>query len=289
MRIRKALIPAAGLGTRLLPASKVVPKELLPIVDRPMLHYTVLEALQAGITQFIIVTSSGKGSLVDYFHPVEGLESQLLRKGDMAALAKVRELADTAEFTFVHQNEQLGLGHAVYTARHAIGDEPFAVLLPDDVIASTEPTIGQTIKLAQDFACSVVAVEKIPGELVSAYGVIKPRLIEDGVYEVLALVEKPPLLEAPSDLGIVGRYVLTPEVFDALERVAPGSQEELQLTDGLSILLQQERIYAHLFEGRRHDVGNPLGLLQASVEFALHREDIGPAFKEWLGRIRQKE
>ncbi len=282
MNVRKAVIPAAGLGTRLLPISKVVPKELLPIVDRPMLHYIVEEALDAGITQIIIVTSKGKESIADYFGSARHLENVLKERGDFFSAAAMRRVRTEAEFTFVRQKEQLGLGHAIYTARHAVGDEPFAVLLPDDIIESPTPVTGQLLETAQHYSASVVAVEEVLPEHISSYGVIKSADVTEGVYRVLGLVEKPSTEDAPSNLGIVGRYILTPELFEAVSRITPGVKGELQLTDGIALLMAKQKVYARRFQGLRHDAGNPLGLIKASVSLALKRPELGSALKEWL-------
>ena len=282
MDVRKAVIPAAGLGTRLLPVSKVVPKELLPIVDRPLLHYIVEEALDAGITQIIIVTSKGKKSIADYFDPAPHLENMLKERGEFFSAAAMRRVRTEAEFTFVRQNEQLGLGHAIYTARHAVGDEPFAVLLPDDIIDAPTPVTGQLLATAQRYSASVVAVEEVLPEHISDYGVIKSVDVTEGVYRVLGLVEKPSVEDAPSNLGIVGRYILTPEVFEAVSRVTTGVKGEFQLTDGIALLMAKQKVYAQRFQGLRHDAGNPLGLIKASVSLALKRPELGPALKEWL-------
>lgn len=282
MDVRKAVIPAAGLGTRLLPVSKVVPKELLPIVDRPLLHYIVEEALDAGITQIIIVTSKGKKSIADYFDPAPHLENMLKERGEFFSAAAMRRVRTEAEFTFVRQNEQLGLGHAIYTARHAVGDEPFAVLLPDDIIDAPTPVTGQLLATAQRYSASVVAVEEVLPEHISDYGVIKSVDVTEGVYRVLGLVEKPSAEDAPSNLGIVGRYILTPEVFEAVSRITTGVKGELQLTDGIALLMAKQKVYARRFQGLRHDAGNPLGLIKASVSLALKRPELGPALKEWL-------
>ena len=282
MDVRKAVIPAAGLGTRLLPVSKAVPKELLPLVDRPMLHYVVEEALDAGITQIVIVTSQGKDALADYFDPAPQLEAMLEERGDGAAAAAMRRVRTEAEFVFVRQHEQLGLGHAVYTARHAIGDEPFAVMLPDDIIDSTVPVTGQLLTTAQQYDASVVAVEAVPTERISGYGIISPDPVAERVYRIREVIEKPSAQEAPSNLAIVGRYMFTPEIFEVLSRVTPGAKGELQLTDGIAMLMQDHDVYANQFEGVRHDAGNPLGLLKASVSLALKRPDLGSALRAWL-------
>ena len=282
MQVRKAVIPAAGWGTRMLPASKAVPKELLLLVDRPMIHYIVEEAVASGITQIIIITSSGKEALEAYFSPAPELESTLEAKGEEHRLAELRSLTDKAEFSYVLQEEQLGLGHAVLMARQAVGDEPFAVLLPDDIILGQSPALSQLLAVAREREASVVAVEEVPRERISAYGVVSAKMVEDGLFEVLGLVEKPAPEEAPSNLGIVGRYVLTPEVFEALARVTPGAKGELQLTDGIALLLEHQRVYAYRFQGTRHDAGNPLGLLQTAVALALRRDNLAPGLLQWL-------
>ena len=283
MDVRKAVIPAAGLGTRQLPTSKAVPKELLPLVDRPMLHYIVEEALDAGLSQIIIVTSQGKDAMANYFDPSPQWEELLDRRGETSLAAAMRRVREEAEFTYVRQHQQLGLGHAVHTARHAVGDEPFAVMLPDDIIAGGEtPAIGELIEIASANDASVVAVEQVPRERISSYGVVEPGETDGDVTRVLSLVEKPAPEDAPSDLGIVGRYVLTPDLFGAMERVTPGAGGELQLTDGIALLLEEQPVYARRFSGTRYDAGNAMGLLRASVSLALRRPDIGPGLRAWL-------
>ena len=282
MEVRTAVIPAAGWGTRMLPASKAVPKNLLPLVDRPMIHYIVEEAVDAGLTRIVLVTSPGKDALADYFSPSPELEAFLREKGRSHLLAPVQRLMDAAEFRSVSQEEALGLGHAVLTARDAVGDEPFAVLLPDDLIVDDVPAIGRLVAVARERGASVVAVEEVPMERISAYGAIDPREVSEGLYEVLGLVEKPPPDEAPSNLGIVGRYVLTPEVFPALEQVQPGAGGEIQLTDGLVRLVEEQGVFAHRLQGTRYDAGTPVGLLQASVALALRREEMASQVREAL-------
>lgn len=283
MDVRKAVIPAAGLGTRQLPTSKAVPKELLPLIDRPMLHYIVEEALDAGLSQMIIVTSQGKDAMANYFDPAPNLEELLERRGETSLAAAMRRFRLEADFIFMRQHQQLGLGHAVYTARHAVGDEPFAVMLPDDVIGGGDaPAIGELLETASACGASVVAVEQVPAERISSYGVVTPGEAQDGAIPVRGLVEKPPAHEAPSDLGIVGRYVLTPEIFGAMARVTPGAGGELQLTDGIGLLLEEQPVYARRFTGTRYDAGTPMGMLRASVSLALRRTDVGPAFRAWL-------
>ena len=284
MEVRTAVIPAAGWGTRMLPASKAVPKNLLPLVDRPMIHYIVEEAVDAGLTRIVLVTSPGNDALADYFSPSPELEAFLREKGRSHLLSPVQRLMDAAEFSSVVQEEALGLGHAVLTARDAVGDEPFAVLLPDDLIVDDAPAIGRLVAVAQERRASVVAVEEVTMERISAYGAIEPREVSEGLYQVLGMVEKPPTDEAPSNLGIVGRYVLTPEVFPALEQVRPGAGGEIQLTDGLARLVEEQGVYAHRLHGTRYDAGTPVGLLQASVALALRRGEMAAQVREALRR-----
>ena len=270
--IRKAVIPAAGLGTRFLPVTRSVPKELLPILDRPMLQYVVAEAAEAGITDVIIITSHGKEGIADYFRPRPDLEERLA--DDAPLLEKVRSGARLANVSFVIQEEPLGLGHAVLTARDAVGNEPFAVILPDDIIAHTPGVLAQMMAgMADAGDAAAVAVERVPWELVHNYGVVDAEPVGGGGHRVRGLVEKPPPGTAPSNLSIVGRYLLPPSVFDCLARTPPGARGEIQLTDGLALLMEDTPLYACEFEGIRYDGGNPLGLLRASLEHALQRDD----------------
>ena len=274
--IRKAVIPAAGLGTRFLPVTRSVPKELLPILDRPMLQYVVAEAAEAGITDVIIITSHGKEGIADYFRPRPDLEERLA--DDATLLEKVRSGARLANVSFVIQEEPLGLGHAVLTAREAVGDEPFAVILPDDIIAHTPGALAQMMAgMADAGDAAAVAVERVPWELVHNYGVVDAEPVGGGGHRVRGLVEKPPPGTAPSNLSIVGRYLLPASVFDCLERTSPGARGEIQLTDGLALLMEDTPLYACEFEGIRYDGGNPMGLLRASLEYALRQDETRPA------------
>ena len=268
--VRKAVIPAAGLGTRFLPVTRSVPKELLPILDRPMLQYVVEEAAEAGITDVIVVTSPGKEGIAEYFRPRPDLEARLA--DDAALLEKVSSGARLADVSFVIQEEPLGLGHAVLTARDAVGDEPFAVILPDDIVEHTPGVLSQMMSATADGAASV-AVERVPWEIVHNYGVVDTEPVEERLHRVNGLVEKPPPGTAPSNLSIVGRYLLPPQIFECLERTPPGARGEIQLTDGLALLMEDVSLYACEFEGIRYDGGNPMGLLRASLEYALRRED----------------
>ncbi len=271
--IRKAVIPAAGLGTRFLPVTRSVPKELLPILDRPMLQYVVAEAAEAGITDVIIITSPGKESIADYFQPRPYLEARLA--DDATLLEKARSGARLANVSFVIQEQPLGLGHAVLTARHAVGSDPFAVILPDDIIAHTPGVLSQMMAGmadAQDGAAAI-AVERVPWELAHNYGIVDAEPLGGGGHRVRRLVEKPPPGTAPSNLSIVGRYLLPPALFDCLERTPPGAGGEIQLTDGLALLMRDTPLYACEFLGTRYDGGSPMGLLRASLEYALRRDD----------------
>ena len=296
MPVKKAVIPAAGLGTRFLPVTKSVPKELLPILDRPMLQYVVEEAAEGGVEEVIIVTAPGKEGIASYFQPSPVLEWRLSESGSQDLLDKVLQASRLAKVSFVIQEEALGLGHAVLTARDAVGDEPFVVILPDDIVhpstSSGETGPGVVAQMAAIFdrtQAGVVAVEPMPWETVQNYGVVDaipvshPELVEGcGLHQVRGLVEKPPREEAPSNLSIVGRYILPPEIFDCLERTRPGAKGEIQLTDGMLMLLESAELYAYEFQGIRYDGGQPLGLLRASLEYALRREDTRAATVEML-------
>ena len=292
MRIRKAVIPAAGLGTRFLPITKSVPKELLPILEKPMLQYVVEEAVEAGIEEVIIVTARGKESIAAYFQPRPELEERLAENGEADLLEKIRYASNLVRASFVIQEQPLGLGHAVLTAREAVGDEPFVVILPDDIVAHTPGVISQMLQVAEQFNsgaadgkfAGIVAVEQMPWEVIHNYGVVdaEPSPEQPRTHKVRRLVEKPPREEAPSNLTIVGRYLLPPEIFDCLERTPPGARGEIQLTDGIGLLLESQDVYAYEFLGARYDGGSPLGLLRASLEFALAREDTAEATRALL-------
>ena len=282
--IRKAVIPAAGLGTRFLPVTRSVPKELLPILDRPMLQYVVEEAAEAGVTDVIVVTSPGKENVAEYFRPRPDLEARLA--GDAQLLEKARSGADLADVSFVIQEEPLGLGHAVLTAREAVGDEPFAVILPDDIVDHTPGVLSQMMAaVAGEEDAAAVAAERVPWALVHNYGVVDSEPSGEGRHRVNGLVEKPPPGTAPSNLSIVGRYLLPAQVFDCLERTPPGARGEIQLTDGLALLMEDMAVYACEFDGIRYDGGNPLGLLRASLEYALKREDTREAAADLVRRL----
>lgn len=289
--IRKAVVLAAGYGTRLLPATKAQPKEALPLVDKPIIQYTVEEAAASGLSQIIIVTSMGKRAVEDHFDRSLELEHALEQKGELGLLDEIRRVSELADIVYVRQKEQRGIGDAVLTARDVVGQEPFVLFFPDDVIVSEVPVAKQMIDVFEQYKGCVIAVERIPREETASYGVVEVEPVEGPAdepgraYVVRGLVEKPKPKDAPSDLGIVGRYVLTPDIFPALAQTAPGKNREIQLTDGLALLLGHQPIYAYRFEGDRFDTGRPLGLLQASVEIALRREDIGPEFRRFLRRL----
>lgn len=288
MRVRKAVIPAAGLGTRFLPITKSVPKELLPILDRPMLQYVVEEAAEAGIEDVIIVTARGKESIASYFQPRRELEDHLAETGSVDLAEMVRGVSSIANVSFVIQEQPLGLGHAVLTARDAVGQEPFVVILPDDIIDHQPGVISQMLEVSTEYEAGSVAVEQVPWDIIHNYGVVDAGEVAERTYKVTRLVEKPPREEAPSNLSIVGRYILPWQIFDCLERTPPGAKGEIQLTDGIGILLESLDIYAYEFMGARHDGGTPLGLLRASLEFGLAREDTGVAVQDLVDRLAGK-
>jgi UTP--glucose-1-phosphate uridylyltransferase len=291
MRVRKAVFPAAGWGTRFLPATKAQPKEMLPLVDKPIIQYAVEEAVAAGIEQVIIVTSSQKRAIEDHFDLSYELEHLLEEKGDIEMLRQVRHISDLAQVAYVRQKEQLGLGHAVLMAKDLIGHEPFAVILPDDVVVGDRPCIGQLIHAYGQTHSSVVAVMEVPHEDVSRYGVIAAEPTADPLdhgrlHKVSRLVEKPRPSEAPSDLAIIGRYVLTPKIFDKLEQTKRGAGGEIQLTDAIQALMEEQQVFAYEFEGTRYDAGTTMGWLKASVELALQRPDLAREFRTYLADLK---
>ena len=285
MPVRKAVIPAAGLGTRFLPVTKSVPKELLPILDRPMLQYVVEEAVEGGVEEVIIVTAPGKEGIASYFQPSPALEARLAETGTQDLLDRVLHASRLAKVSFVIQDEALGLGHAVLTAREAVGDEPFVVILPDDIVHHAPGVVSQMARVFDQTECGVVAVEPMPWETVHNYGVVDAAPLGNGLHQVRGLVEKPPREEAPSNLSIVGRYILPPEIFNCLERTQPGAKGEIQLTDGMLLLLEMADLYAYEFQGTRYDGGTPLGLLRASLEFGLRRDDTRESVRQLISGI----
>jgi UTP--glucose-1-phosphate uridylyltransferase len=288
MKVCKAVFPAAGLGTRFLPATKAQPKEMLPLVDKPIIQYGVEEALAAGCNQIIMITGRGKQAIEDHFDVSYELERILEEKKKFDLLKVVRQISDMIHVAYVRQKEALGLGHAVLTARELVGNEPFAVLLADDVIDAEVPVLKQMMRVFEQVQCSVIATQIVEGVAISAYGVLdaKPVPGNPRLYEIRNMVEKPRFEEAPSNLAIIGRYILTPAIFDVLSRTQTGAGGELQLTDGLRLLLKQEKMYAYVYEGKRHDAGDKLGFLKATVEFALKREDLGGPLREYLRTLR---
>ena len=286
LKVRKAVFPAAGLGTRFLPATKAMPKEMLPLVDKPIIQYGVEEALGAGCDQIVIITGRGKTAIEDHFDVSYELEKMLEEKGKRELLTIVRQISDMIHVAYVRQKEALGLGHAVLMSRELVGNEPFAVLLADDVIDAAVPCLKQMMEVYEETQSSVIAIQTIDGPAISAYGVIDAKQVAgkyDGrLYEIKSLVEKPKLEDAPSNLAVIGRYILTPRIYEMLERTPLGASGELQLTDGLRLLLEREKIYGFRFEGRRHDTGDKLGFLKATVEFALKRSDLGGDLRKWL-------
>ncbi len=291
-KVRKAVFPAAGLGTRFLPATKAQPKEMLPLVDKPLIQYGVEEAIQSGIQNVIIVTGRGKTAIEDHFDKSFELEQLLESRGKTDLLASVREITDPVDVAYIRQREALGLGHAVLRARAIVGNEPFAVVLSDDVIDAEIPALKQLLDVYEFFGAPVLALMEAPEDSISAYGVVDAEPVHhngarDRLYRIRNLVEKPKPEDAPSNLAIIGRYVLTPEIFNSLEEVQPGSLGEIQLTDGLKHMLRNRPIYGYRFEGKRYDAGDKLGFLKATVEFALKRPDLGEAFREYLQKLMQ--
>ncbi len=283
MSVTKAVIPAAGLGTRMLSATKAVPKELLPIVDRPTLDYLIDELLQAGIRDILIITGRGKGAIEDYFDYAPELESALLKSGKELLHQQMRHIAERARISFVRQGEPKGLGHAVLCAREFVGDAPFALLLGDDVMHAPQKSVTAQLCEAYDrCGASVLGVQEVQAEAVSRYGIIDPGAADLDLYPVRSMVEKPSPEQAPSRLAALGRYVLTPEVFPLLAEAKPGVGGEIQLTDALSTLAERDRLRAFAFEGTRYDTGDKLGYLQAVVEFALRDKALGASFEHYL-------
>jgi UTP--glucose-1-phosphate uridylyltransferase len=283
-KIRKAVFPAAGMGTRFLPATKAIPKEMLCLVDKPLIQYGVEEAVAAGCTEIIIVTGRDKAAMEDHFDRSPELEAQLEAKGKQALLDVVHAVSKLARIVYTRQAEPLGLGHAVLMAKEIVGDEPFCVLLPDDIVDATVPCMKQMVEAFYETQSSILASEVVEGPAISNYGCLdcdpvasNPRLLA-----VKGMVEKPRFEDAPSPNAIIGRYILTPRIFEMIENVKPGAGGELQLTDAIKMLLQYEKVYGFHYEGKRHDAGDKLGFLKATVELALKREDLGPAFREWL-------
>ena len=287
-KVRKAVFPAAGLGTRFLPATKAQPKEMLPIVDKPIIQYGVEEAMAAGCDQIIIVTGRGKTAIEDHFDVSYELEKMLEERKKTELLAIVRQISDMIHIAYVRQKEAMGLGHAVLMAKELVNNEPFAVLLADDVIDGQVPCLKQMIEMFEQTQSSILAIQQIDGPSISQYGVLDATPVNGNnrLYQIKNMVEKPRAEEAPSNLAIVGRYILTPAIFETLERTPLGSGGELQLTDGIRVLLQKEKVYGYRFEGKRHDAGDKLGFLKATVEFALKRPELRDDFRQYLRELK---
>lgn len=285
MKVRKAVIIAAGRGTRFLPTTRSQPKEMMPLVDKPLIQYAVEEAMDSGIEQIIMVTARGKQSMEDYFDSCFELEHFLEQKGDEEHLRQMCELSSLIDICYIRQKEQLGLGHAILTAKNIVGGEPFAVILPDDIIDSRIPILKSMIEIFEKYEAGVIAVERVSDEDTRRYGIIEPEPVAKNVYQILSLVEKPEPAQAPSHLGIVGRYVLTPQTFETIMVTPPGKGNEIQITDSLQILLKQQKLYAYELEGVRYDTGTHLGWLKANVAYALKRHDIGPELRNYLRKL----
>lgn len=284
--IRKAVFPAAGLGTRFLPATKASPKEMLPLVDKPLIQYSVEEAVAAGIESILIITGRDKSAIENHFDISFELEQLLKEKGKIELFQQIRAISDIAQISYTRQKQALGLGHAIYQSKAFVGDEPFAALLADDVVDARRPALAQMMDVYQKFGAPVIATMQVAGEAISRFGVIDAEEVEPGIYRIRDLVEKPAFADAPSDLAIIGRYIFTPEIFSAIERTKPGAGGEIQITDAMRILLEEQPIYALKLDGVRHDAGDKLGFLIATVEYALKREDLSEPFKEYLRSLK---
>jgi UTP--glucose-1-phosphate uridylyltransferase len=285
-KIRKAVFPAAGLGTRFLPATKASPKEMLPLVDKPLIQYVIEEAVEAGVESIIIVTGRGKTAIEDHFDISFELENLLRERGKDAMLEQARAVSEIARISYVRQKQALGLGHAILQAKDFVEGEPFAVMLADDIVDSDPPLLKQMFEVFEETGAPVIGTMSVAGEAISRFGVLDAEEIRPSVFLVRDMIEKPPFAEAPSDLAIIGRYVLTPDIFDAIEQTQPGAGGEIQITDAMRALLKKRPFYAVRFEGARHDAGDKLGFLIATVEYALKRPDLGPQFREYLRSLK---
>jgi UTP--glucose-1-phosphate uridylyltransferase len=289
-KVRKAVIPAAGLGTRFLPATKAQPKEMLPLLDKPAIQYVVEEAVRAGLTDILIITGRGKRSIEDHFDRSIELEHFLESKGKFDELKQVREITDMAAIHYIRQRDPLGLGHAVAVAEEHVGDEAFAVLLGDDIMTESNPLLSEMLRVHERYGRSVLAAMEVSRDEVSLYGCIEPEFVEeDRLARVLSVVEKPTPERAPSNLAAIGRYVLTPEIFGAIHELEPGVGGEIQLTDAINALAQEQAVYAHVFEGGRFDVGNKLDYVKATIEVAIERDDIGEDLGRWLADLVERK
>ena len=287
--VKKAVIPAAGLGTRFLPATKAQPKEMLPVVDKPAIQYVVEEAVRTGIRDILIVTGRGKRTLEDHFDRSFELEDYLEQAGKYDLLKEVQQITDMATIHYIRQKDPRGLGHAVAAAEQHVGGEPFAVLLGDDLVSTRVPLLESMVGVYERYGRSVIAVQEVPRESISLYGAIKPEWVEDDLARVMDIVEKPPPEDAPSNLAAIGRYVLTPEIFDALRETQPGAAGEVQLTDAIGILAREQTVFAYRFEGERYDIGKKIDYLRATVELAADRDDLGPEFRTFLADLVQRK
>ncbi|HVQ56625.1 MAG TPA: UTP--glucose-1-phosphate uridylyltransferase GalU [Pyrinomonadaceae bacterium] len=281
-KVRKAVFPAAGLGTRFLPATKASPKEMLPIVDKPLIQYAVEEAVASGIESILVITGRDKTTIEDHFDISYELEQLLLEKGKNDLFKEVRSISEIANVNYTRQKQALGLGHAIYQAKDFVGDEPFAALLADDLVDAEVPALKQMIDVFEKYDAPVIATMRVAGEAISRFGVIDADEVEPGVFKIKDMVEKPPLAEAPSDLAIIGRYIFTPDIFEAIENTEPGAGGEIQITDAMRLLLKKRPFYALKLNGVRHDAGDKLGFLIATVEYALKRDGLGDDFREYL-------
>ena len=289
MTVRKAVFPAAGLGTRFLPATKAQPKEMLPLVDKPLIQYVVEEAVDSGIENITIVTGRGKNAIEDHFDVSYELESLLAKRKQSVELEDIQRISNMIDISYIRQKEALGLGHAILKSRGVIGNEPFAVMLSDDIIDAEVPCLKQMMSLFETLQSSIIATCEVPESDVSSYGIIRGEPIDNfggRVYRIADVVEKPAREEAPSNLAIIGRYILTPEIFPAIEKTKAGRGGEIQITDAIRLLLDQQPVYAYRFEGTRYDAGDKLGFLKATVEFALKRDDLGGDFREYLKSLK---
>ena len=285
MKVRKAIIPAAGLGTRFLPATKAQPKEMLPIVDKPTIQYIIEEAVASGIEEILIITGRNKKSIEDHFDKSVELEMELEKAGKQEMLDMVRRISDMVDIHYIRQKEPRGLGHAIHCAKSFVGNEPFAVMLGDDVVDSEVPCLNQLIDCFNEYKTTILGVQTVDPKNVDKYGIVDGLHIEDRVYKVKRLVEKPSVDEAPSNVAILGRYIITPQIFEILENTTPGKGNEIQLTDALETLIKNEAMYAYDFEGRRYDVGDKLGFLEATVDFALKKPELKDSFMDYLKKV----
>lgn len=285
-KIRKAVFPAAGLGTRFLPATKASPKEMLPLVDKPLIQYVIEEAVASGVESIIIVTGRGKTAIEDHFDISFELENLLRERGKDEMVEQARSVSELARVSYVRQKQALGLGHAILQAKDFVEGEPFAVMLADDIVDAKVPALKQMLAIYEETGAPVLGTMSVEGEAISRFGVLDAEEVRPGVFRVKDMVEKPPFAEAPSDLAIIGRYILTPDIFSEIESTKPGAGGEIQITDAMRSLLKKRPFYAVRFEGTRHDAGDKLGFLKATVEFALKRADLGPQFREYLRSLK---